>query len=258
MTILSAIILAALQGLTEFLPVSSSGHLVLAGMLLDIPEGSIAFEVIVHLGTLLAVLAVYGRDLISLIAGSLRGERTSLRLLGLLALASVPAGAVGVFLGSMVEASFGNPLLVSFMLLVTGTLLYATRFTPSTSRKSPTLQGSILVGLAQACAVFPGISRSGATISTGLFLGIEQAQAARFSFLLSVPAILGAGFVKLRDIGSSIEAEIALTGLVVSAFVGFIALKLLLRFLRKGRFSSFSWYCWCLGGAGIAYTLLKG
>ncbi len=258
MTILTAILLAALQGLTEFLPVSSSGHLVLAGMLLEVPEGGIAFEVVVHLGTLLAVLAVYGRDLVSLIARSLRGERASLRLLGLLALASLPAGAVGVFLGSTIEASFENPLLVSFMLLVTGTILYVTRMAPPTSRKSPTVTGCLLIGISQACAVFPGISRSGATISTGLFRGIEQAQAARFSFLLSVPAILGAGFIKLRDIGSTIDPEIALAGLAVSAVVGFAALKLLLRFLRAGRFSGFSWYCWALGGTGIAYTLLKG
>jgi undecaprenyl-diphosphatase len=258
MTLLSAVLLAALQGLTEFLPVSSSGHLVLAGMLLEVPEGGVAFEVLVHLGTLLAVLAVYGRDLAALVAGCFRGDRTSLRTAGLLALASVPAGAVGVFLGGAVESAFGNPVLVCVMLLVTGTVLYLTRFAPAPSREGPSPAGSLLIGIAQACAVLPGISRSGVTISTGLFRGLEQSKAARFSFLLSVPAIAGAGLVKLRDMGSTLDAGVAAVALVVSAVVGYLALRILLRFLGSGRFGMFSWYCWLLGASGLAYILLKG
>jgi undecaprenyl-diphosphatase len=257
MTLLGAILMAALQGLTEFLPVSSSGHLALFGMLLKVPRGDIAFEVVVHLGTVIAVLLVYGKDLVSLLTGCLGRDRESLRMLGLLALASVPAGAVGYFLGDAVERAFGSPLLVSSMLLVTGTVLYLTRFAGPATRPSPGTAGAFLIGLAQACAVLPGISRSGATISTGLFRGVEQSGAARFSFLLSVPAIIGAGLLKARAIGG-IDPGPAIAGLLVSAAVGLLALRVLLRFLRSGRFGVFSWYCWLLGAAGIAFSILKG
>jgi len=258
MSILSAILLAALQGLTEFLPVSSSGHLVLAGMLLEVPKGDIGFEVVVHLGTLIAVIAVYSRNLIQLLTGCFRRERSSLRMLGLLALASVPAGLAGIFLGGMVERAFGNPVLVSVMLLVTGCILYLTRFAGSLSKVAPGWRGSLLIGIAQAFALLPGISRSGATISCALWRGIRQKDAARFSFLLSVPAILGAGLLKLGEIGDFIEPGIALTGLIVSAVVGFFALKLLLRFLGSGKFSNFAWYCWSVGSAGLVFSILRG
>jgi len=258
MSLLSAILLAVLQGLTEFLPVSSSGHLVLAGMVLEVPEGDIGFEVIVHLGTLIAVIAVYSRDLIQLLGGCLRREKSSLRMLGLLALASVPAGLAGVILGGTVERAFGNPVLVSLMLLVTGCILYMTRYAGSLTKTAPGWRGSLLIGTAQAFALLPGISRSGATISCALFGGIRQKEAARFSFLLSVPAIMGAGLLKLGEIGDFIDPGIALTGLIVSAVVGFFALKLLLRFLCSGKFANFAWYCWSIGSAGLVYSILRG
>ena len=247
--------LAVVQGLTEFLPVSSSGHLVILQGLMDVPRQGVAFEVVVHLGTLLAVLAVYGRDLLGIVAGALRRDAASLRLLALLALASVPAGLAGVLLGDAIKGLFETPILASIMLLLTGGLLFATRWSGAGRRKLSPL-GSLVVGLSQALALLPGISRSGSTISTGLFLGMEREQAARFSFLLSVPAIAGAGLLEARDLSGADIGGHLIVGFVVAAVTGYTALRLLLRFVRRGNLHLFSWYCWAAGSAGIiAFTM---
>lgn len=256
MTLISVIILAVIQGLTEFLPVSSSGHLALAGMIMKIPEGDITFEIVVHLGTLMAVLAVYRKDLIELAAGVVRRKRESLVLTGSLLIGSIPAGLAGFFLADSIERAFDNPVLVSIMLLVTGCILFSTRYAVKGNRDNPTIAGSFSVGISQAMALLPGISRSGFTISTGLFMGIKKEKAARFSFLLSIPAIAGAAVLKLGDAGSSgIAYSLLITGFVISALTGYLALRILLKFLRAGKFSVFSWYCWLLGLTGLTVAL---
>ncbi len=259
MSLLAAIILALVQGLTEFLPVSSSGHLALVGTLLDLPDGDITFEVIVHLGTLAAVIAVYWKDLVKMAGGVLRGRREDISMVFLLILGSIPAAIAGFLLSEPLEKIFDMPLVVSMMLLVTGTVLFLTRYAPHGKREWPAPMGAFLIGVAQACALLPGISRSGFTITAGLFSGIRRERAARFSFLLSIPAILGASVLKLNDgIGaSSIGAAAAVAGLLVSAVTGYAALRLLLRFLKAGKFSSFAWYCWVVGGAGVVLTLVR-
>jgi undecaprenyl-diphosphatase len=254
---LEAAWLAAVQGLTEFLPVSSSGHLVVLQGIMHVPRQGIAFEVVVHLGTLVAVLAVYGRHIVSLLAGALRRDRSSLRMVGLLALGSVPAGAAGVLLGGPVRSLFDSPLTAAAMLLVTGSLLFATRWAGPATRR-PGVVSALLVGVAQAMALLPGISRSGSTIAAGLFRGLDREEAARFSFLLSVPAIAGAGLLELRGMDG---AEVGLhlpVGFVVAAVTGYSALRLLLRFVRRGRLHLFSWYCWAAGIAGILTLILEG
>ncbi|MBN2586671.1 MAG: undecaprenyl-diphosphate phosphatase [Candidatus Fermentibacteraceae bacterium] len=259
MTLLSVILLALIQGLTEFLPVSSSGHLALGGLLMKVPGGDISFEVVVHLGTLMAVLAVYRKDLTDLLAGIFRRDRGSLTLAGTLAVASVPAALAGYFLQDSIEGLFGSPVTVSVMLLITGSALFSTRFVKPGTRSRPTVSGSLLVGVSQAVALLPGISRSGFTISAGLFSGIRREDAARFSFLLSVPAILGAALLKLGDSGAGDTGlPLMMVGFAVSAATGYVALRLLLRFLRAGRFSSFAWYCWLLGIAGLSVSLIGG
>ena len=256
MTYLSIIILAVIQGLTEFLPVSSSGHLALAGMVLNVPEGDITFEIVLHLGTLMAVLAVYGRDLVELVAGVIKGEKESLVLAGLLLIGSIPAGVVGYLLADSIESIFSNPLLVSVMLLITGSVLFSTGFMKNGNRDNPTFKGSFIIGVSQALALMPGISRSGFTISTGLLAGIRREKAARFSFLLSVPAIAGAAILKLGDAGSSgMDNLMLITGFVISALTGYLALRILLRFLKAGKFSIFAWYCWFLGITGLTIAL---
>jgi len=259
MTYLSIIILAIIQGLTEFLPVSSSGHLALAGMVLNVPEGDITFEIVLHLGTLMAVLAVYGRDLVELVAGVIKGEKESLVLAGLLLIGSIPAGIVGYLLADSIESVFSSPLIVSVMLLVTGTVLFGTRFMKNGNRDNPTFRGSFIIGVSQALALMPGISRSGFTISTGLLSGIRREKAARFSFLLSVPAIAGAAILKLGDTGSGgIDTFMLITGFLISALTGYLALRILLRFLKVGKFSIFAWYCWLLGITGLIVALTGG
>ncbi len=259
MTLLSVIVLAVIQGLTEFLPVSSSGHLALAGIIMKVPDGDITFEIVVHLGTLMAVLAVYRRDLAELVSGLLRRQRESLVLAGLLFIGSIPAAAAGFLLADSIERAFENPLIVSIMLLVTGCVLFSTRFAGKGNRDNPSITGSLIVGISQAMALLPGISRSGFTISTGLFAGIKKEKAARFSFLLSIPAISGAAVLKLGDAGSSgIEYSLLLTGFAVSAITGYAALRILLKFLRAGKFSVFAWYCWVLGLTGLTLSLTGG
>ncbi|MCD4777120.1 MAG: undecaprenyl-diphosphate phosphatase [Candidatus Aegiribacteria sp.] len=257
MTFLSVIILAVIQGLTEFLPVSSSGHLALAGMILKVPEGDITFEIVVHLGTLMAVLAVYRKDLGELVIGIFRRKRESLVLAGLLIAGSIPAGLAGFLLADSIEKSFDNPVIVSLMLLVTGCILFSTRFAKRGTRDNPNLIGSFIVGLSQAMALLPGISRSGFTISTGLFAGIRREKAARFSFLLSIPAIAGAAVLKLGDaVSSGIDVLLLITGFAISALTGYFALMILLRFLKAGKFSVFAWYCWLLGLTGLTVALI--
>ncbi|MCK4807654.1 MAG: undecaprenyl-diphosphate phosphatase [Candidatus Aegiribacteria sp.] len=259
MTLLSVIILAVIQGLTEFLPVSSSGHLALAGMIMKVPEGDMTFEIVVHLGTLMAVLAVYKKDLTELISGVFRRKRESLVLVGLLIIASIPAALAGFFLADSIEKAFNSPVLVSVMLLITGCVLFSTRFVKSGNRNNPTITGSLIVGISQAMALLPGISRSGFTISTGLFAGIRKEKAARFSFMLSIPAIAGAAVLKLGDTGSSgIDLSLMITGFVISALTGYLALRILLKFLRAGKFSIFAWYCWLLGLSGLTVSLVGG
>jgi len=258
-TLLAVIVLAVIQGLTEFLPVSSSGHLVLAGMILKVPEGDMTFEIVVHLGTLMAVLAVYRKDLLELVSGLFRKQRESLVLAGLLIIGSIPAALAGFFLSDSIERAFNSPVLVSVMLLVTGSVLFSTRFMKSGNRDNPTIAGSFIVGISQALALLPGISRSGFTISTGLFKGIKREKAARFSFMLSIPAIAGAAVLKLGDAGlAGIDTSLMITGFVISALTGYLALRVLLKFLREGKFSIFAWYCWLLGLSGLTVSLAGG
>lgn len=256
MTLIAAVLLAVLQGITEFLPVSSSGHLALGSLLMDVPRTGISFEIVVHLGTLVAVLAVYRGDIRDLLRGLAKRERESMVLAGLLLLGSLPAALAGFLLKDCIEGLFSDPVAVSAMLMVTGTVLFTTRFVRSGARSVPGPGGSLLVGFAQALALLPGISRSGMTISTGLMAGIDREKAARFSFLLSVPAIAGAALLKLGEAGT---ADTGLTpmlaGFAVSALTGYAALRILIGFLRAGRFSVFSWYCWLAGGAGLVLSL---
>lgn len=252
MSIFAVVILAVIQGLTEFLPVSSSGHLALAGIVINVPREDIIFEIVVHLGTLVAVISVYWKDLAALLTGLMRRDQQAVRMIGLLALGSVPAAAAGFFLSGSIEALFDDPLLVSLMLIVTGSVLYGTKFLGKHRRERPTWAGSFIIGVSQAMALLPGISRSGLTISTGLFAGVRRDNAARFSFLLSIPAIMGAAMLKLSETGgvSVLTADTAV-GFAVSALTGYLALKVLLRFVKKGKLSVFSWYCWLLGLTGL-------
>ena len=268
MNLIDAVILGLIQGLTEFLPVSSSGHLVLGKALLDVHEKGIAFEVFVHFGTLLSVLAVYRRDIYGLIQSLFMAlhepgqintyyrQDRSFRLLIYILAGSVPAGVVGILFNDPIEKAFDDPGMVSGMLIVTGTILLLTRFIRPPQREMSFIH-AVLIGCAQALAIMPGISRSGSTISMALYLGIAREEAARYSFLLAVPVILGATVLKLvelmHDLPPAAEVLDLAVGTIISFISGYAAIKLLLLFIRSGKLNYFAWYCYGVGALGLLY-----
>lgn len=262
MSLFQGVVLGIVQGLTEFFPVSSSGHLVLAESLLGVNPRGVSFEVLVHVATLTAVLAVYWRRVVYLTVGIVRRHEDAWRYVGKLALASVPAGLVGVFAASAISRAFDSPVLASINLVITGVIVYSTRWLVGRGELTePGWPGSVAVGLAQAAAILPGISRSGSTVVTALWGRTRREQAAEFSFLLSVPAILGASLLELPSlVASRWDGEpIVMAAAGVSAFVaGVAAIILFVRWLRYGRFHIFAYYCWAVGGIYLLYRLLAG
>ena len=265
MTILEAIVLGILQGLTEFLPVSSSGHLVLMQHFLGIEGSQVFFDVMLHLGTLGAVVIVYYQLIGALVrtgssalvqADFYRHPRLTisntphLRLIWFLLLGSLPTGLIAVLFKNSLEVIFGKPMVVAAMLIVTGLILQLSRLGQRRLQAETPLRAwhTPLIGIAQGLAITPGISRSGATISISLLLGLSPQVAAQYSFLLSIPAILGAVVLKLKDIGEITIAPAAIVvGTLTSFIVGYIALRFLLAMLNRGKFSIFSYYCFALG-----------
>ncbi len=251
MSVLEAFVLGIVQGLTEFLPVSSSGHLVLGQALLGIDLPGVTFEVTVHLATLCAVLWVYRRRVGSLAAGALRGDRASWVYIGLLFLASVPAGLAGVLARDWFESAFGRPVFAAVLLIVTGLIVYSLRLTASKAQDPvPSARQATWIGIAQAAAILPGISRSGATVAMGTWRGVQPVAAAEFSFLMSVPAILGAGLLQLSDAGRGGPDTVVLgAGFAAALVAGVAAIRLFVRMLEAGVFHRFAWYCWAVGSA---------
>ena len=281
MEIYQGIILGILQGLTEFLPVSSSGHLVLGQNFFGITEPALAFDISVHMGTFAATVAVFRKEILSILkslrdfasnpfcgktdSGTGSGGRIgkndpNIKTALLIITGSIPTACIGYFLKQYEHMIFASVPLAGTMLLVTGTFLWLTR---SLDQGGTTVEGfrhktAFLVGICQGLAVIPGISRSGATISMAVFAGIERKTAARFSFLLSLPAIFGAQLLSLKDsIGTNAGfSEAALYGTVVSFITGYFALVLLLKIVNQGKFYMFAPYCWALGVLALLSALL--
>ena len=260
--IIESIILGIVQGLTEFLPVSSSGHLVLVGKLLKLPNQQdiqfIRFVVIVHLGTLAAVICIYRTQVRRLLKGIFRGrirlqngkwkfQNPDTKMVCLLALATIPAVLVGVLFNNMIKGAFGNPLAAGVCLAVTGLVLFFLRFKKPEQEKV-TSPRALIIGIAQAVAILPGMSRSGLTISAGIYSGVERTRAAEFSFLLSIPVILGAGLMEFRETASTglawTEGISLAAGGLAAAISGYLAIRFLLNVIKKGRLHYFAYYCW--------------
>jgi len=262
MTVWEALILGIVQGATEFLPVSSSGHLVIGQALMHIRIPGVAFEVAVHVATLLSVLLVYRSRVRALARGAMKGEKEAWRYLGLLFLATVPAAAVGLGAGDAIEALFDAPAVAGGALLVTGTFLWSTRWPLGRNPKGkPGIRAALLMGLAQAFAILPGISRSGATVVMGLWLGIEAEEAAAFSFLMAVPAILGAAVLELPNLaetGTGLQGAAVWVGGVGAAVTGVLAIRTFVAMLRRRSFHRFGPYCWLVGGAFLLYLAIGG
>ena len=256
MNYLEAVVLGVVQGLTEFLPVSSSGHLVLAQSLMGVELPGVLFEVVVHLATLCAVCWVYRVRLLQLASGLIRRDRAQVIYTGMLALATIPAVIVGISLGDTVEAVFESPTIAAGLLLVTGCFVRSIRTRgPLATRNELGPKDAMAVGVAQAVAIFPGISRSGSTVAVGTALGINTIRMAEFSFLLSIPAIGGAAVLQLRDVssvGAGIGAGPLAVAFTVAAVSGIFAIHIFLGMLDRRTFHRFAYYCW---GIGLTYLL---
>jgi undecaprenyl-diphosphatase len=264
--VLEALLLGIVQGATEFLPISSSGHLVLVPWLLGWENRGVAFDAMLHLGTLVAVVAFFREELRGLMVAALLSikERSLAgdplrKTAWCVVLGTLPAALVGFAFEDLFEALFAAPVCVGTFLLVTGTLLAISerRGQMALGLDQVGWQDALVVGLGQALAIAPGISRSGATISAGLWRGLGREAAARFSFLLSAPIIFGAGVYKLKDLWGTplaVESPVALlAGFLAAAISGFLSIGFLLRYLRRRRLYPFAVYCWA---AGLATLLL--
>jgi undecaprenyl-diphosphatase len=267
MSTLQAIVLGMIQGLGEFLPISSSGHLVVVPWLLGWPEHGLSFDVALHVGTLAAVLYAFFDDWRRLLAAGARGVLSrrpfadpDSRLLWLLAVASVPGAVAGLLLEDRAESAFRSPALVAAAMAVMGIVLFvADRTARGTGEaRGVTLRDALLIGAAQALAIIPGVSRSGATISMGLVLGYRREEAARFSFLLATPIVIGAAALKSRYLVAPGHGLQVLAGMVTAAVFGFASIRVLLAYVRTRDYRPFVYYRLLFAALVAAVLLVRG
>ena len=257
MPVLQALVLGAVQGLTEFVPISSSGHLVLVPEALGWDAPGLSFDVLLHVASLIALLVYFSGDLVDLARGTMAGDAGARRLVGLLALATVPAVIAGVALGDYFEGTFEDAEAAAVQLVITAAILVAAeqalafheRRRAETGRRLRTMEDldvgdAALIGVAQAVSILPGISRSGSTIAAGLARGTRREDAARFAFLLAIPALFGAALVEVPDLdGSSLGAGAALAGFVASLVTSYAAIAILIKYLKTRSLYPFAAYC---------------
>jgi len=262
MSLGEAIFLGLLQGFTEFLPVSSSGHLVIFQQLFGISQQGITFEVLVHFGTMLSIITVFWGDLVALFKG-LAKSREQKKLLFLLLIGTIVTGVVGTVLGSFLKGLFEEPVVTSLMLLITGFIVHIiakiSKSPQGKNVKEMSLWDGIVVGFFQGAAIIPGISRSGSTILASLFQGLKRQTAIKYSFLLALPAIAGATFLEGIEIFHMEELPAYFSLYVLAAVLAFLsgilAIKVFIKFLNEGKFHYFSYYCWFVGAFFLLYFL---
>jgi len=252
MAYLINIILGIIQGLTEFLPVSSSGHLALLEHLFKMEESQrLSYTAFLHLGTTLALLYYFRKKIASIITDLFnKSEKTkqkqSSRLVLMILIGTIPAAIIGIFALDKLEQFFSQPYYTGIFLMVTGIILYLTRFA-KTQNRALALRYAIMIGIAQAIALLPGISRSGITISTALFLGLSKEDSFEFSFLLSIPAIIGANILTFKQISLNLSPVLIILSIIIPFVVGIIGLALLRRFVVNKKLHYFAFYCWLIG-----------
>jgi len=254
--LLKIILLAVIQGVTEFLPVSSSGHLVLSKHFLGLEsDGGAMLEIVLHAGTLVSILVFYWRRISQVAAGVFRKEKEALRFVGLVLMGCIPAIILGLSAKDQFESAFSHPRFAACMLMITGVFLIVSHF-PKAGKKSIGWVSGLIIGLVQALAMLPGISRSGSTIGMSRFLGIEPKEAAEYSFLMSAPLLAGVSLMAMVDLfkngnssgNSSLEM---ILGFAISAVVGYFSIKWLVSLLQRGRFWRFGIYCLVVGIASF-------
>jgi len=269
MDLVKAVILGIVQGLTEFLPISSSGHLVIGSEILNFHEPGIAFEVFLHCGTLVAVILVFRKELLLMlrslfVSPAVRKADPELSLFFQwninIIIATLPAVAVGLLLKDSIDRIFDNILITFVMLALTGVTMVLTRFIRDRGKQvSPSR--ALTIGMAQALAIMPGLSRSGSTIFAGILLGVNRETAARFSFIMSIPAILGAVVLNMGELIASppsIDRLFAiLAGTLASTISGYYAIVLLMKIVRRGKLEWFGYYCLLVSGAGLGWYLVR-
>lgn len=266
-----AVVLGILQGFTEFFPISSSGHLVIAEHLMSFNKGGLAFEVFVHFGSLLAVVWVFRNEIIQMIAAipaifrftspDLDPEKKSYALLDLyIIIASIPAALIGIAFEDQIAVIFENHAFAFGMLFITGLIVWSSRYAPDKNRAISS-GSSFLIGCAQAIAILPGISRSGSTIVTALWLGIPREKAAKFSFLMSVPVIFGATVLKVRDIFLNPLSQSDMGYLILASLAAvlssYFAIRWLLEIIRRKKMEWFGLYCMVVSMAGLLVHLFS-
>ena len=264
MELIKAIILGVVQGATEFLPVSSSGHLVLGSHILGFSEQGIVFDVMLHLGTLLSVMVVFRKELLQMVRAPFawfRGEADEDTRFYLLwdvyvVIATIPAVLVGLLFRERIELLFTSVTVVCVMLIVTGIMMITARYIPDRGCRINSWR-AFLIGCGQAFAIVPGVSRSGTTIFVGMLLGVNRETVARFSFIMSIPAILGAAVLNLGEVISQPpgagQVIVLLAGTLAAAVTGYLAIILLLDIIRKNRLQYFGYYCLTVAAVGIFY-----
>lgn len=259
MTLWDGLVLGLIQGLTEFLPVSSSGHLALGEAALGLKTPGLVVEVVLHVATLLAVFIAFRVRLMELTRGALSRDPAAWRYIGLLVLATIPAGVAGVLFEDFFKRAFGSLFEVGIEFIVTGVILWSTRWVREPAPVDRLTAGNAtLIGVAQAVAILPAISRSGSTVAAGMWLGIDPVRAGEFSFLLSIPAIGGAAVLELPKLAGATHqvgaAPLAL-GFVVSLLSGLWSIRWLVSLLKRRAFHWFAPYCWAIGAATIAWAV---
>jgi undecaprenyl-diphosphatase len=265
MNIFQSIVLGLIQGLTEFLPISSSGHLVLGSKIFGLTSENIIFEVFLHYATFMAVLVFFFHEVVDLIRSPIKvilksshidRDLANSRYLLLIIIGTIPAAVLGLLFKDKIEAAFNSPLLVGIMLLVTSLILFLTLFSKPIRLKLR-LPDCIVIGIAQAVAMLPGVSRSGATISSGMYLGIDKKTAFNFSFLLSLPAIFGAFLLELKDAVSlslpSDQVLIYIAGMIAAFISGYLCLVILRKIVIAGKFAYFGIYTLIIGILTIVF-----
>jgi len=251
MDIFQAIILGIVQGITEWLPISSKSHLIIIQQLFGLVQPAI-FDLILHIGSLIVVLFVFWKDIIQLIKGVFTGDKKSLKYAGYLIIASIPVAIIGLVFKHQIEAALSNMYILGFGFLFTAWVLFLSKYPINKVGKSVKKEGlklwdAILMGLSQMASVLPGVSRSGTTISTGIIFGGDKEEVAKFSFLMFIPAILGATLLEFKDIGTITNIPALIVGTIVAMITGYLALKLLMNIIQKDKLWYFSIYCAILG-----------